>query len=342
MSRLRSRLTEIADRSGIMRALFVLRGAMRPRWLTIVTWHRVDDLVGAADVDDGVLDATPAEFRAQVEVLAKHFHVVRLDDVKRALDGGPLPANPALLTFDDGYRDGLEHALPILRGAGVPATFFLATSPITHRIPFWWDSIAWIIKHAKRGKASLPPYGLHLDFQRDGKERGLHACLGVVKTRRGLDLEGFLRELAEALDTPWDADTRRSIADRLLMTWDDARALESAGMEIGSHTRTHRVLDTLPESELDSELAGAREDLARELGHAPTALAYPVGKPVSHIPAVRRALERAGYEMAFTYLTGFQGLTGPIDRFALRRIAMDRGTPIDRFQSRLATVGLFG
>ena len=336
-------LVRAADSVGATRALLAIRAVGPPRWLTVVTWHRIDEPSSADDVDDGVLDATPAEFAAQVDVLQRHFHVVRLADVERALEGGALPPNPALLTFDDGYRDSYHHALPVMRRAGVPATFFIATTPINLRVPFWWDAVSWILKHATRQRVELRQHAiLSADVARDGTASVTAACLAIVKRAPGLDVDGFLRELADASGAVWDEATSHSIANRLLMTWDEIRGLERAGMEIGSHTRTHRVLDTIPEHELEGELTGAREDLAKELGHAPMALAYPVGKPVSHVPAIRRAVERAGYTMAFTYLTGFQPLNGPADRFSIRRIAMDRNTTPARFRSRLATVGLLG
>src|SRR5689334_23056093 len=115
---LRASLSSFLSRSGAIDGLLALRRAGRPSHLTVVTWHRVDEPESASEVDDAVLDATPSEFRDQVDVLAKHFTIVRLADVERALEGAPLPPNPALLTFDDGYRDGLVHALPILRRAG--------------------------------------------------------------------------------------------------------------------------------------------------------------------------------------------------------------------------------
>ena len=77
----------------------------------------------------------------------------------------------------------------------------------------------------------------------------------MVKTTRLLDLDRFLDDLATRADAPWDAATERRLADRLIMTWDDVRTLRKSGMDVGSHTRTHRVLQTPNQRRAESELA---------------------------------------------------------------------------------------
>ncbi len=338
---IRGKISDIADRTGLTSSLLSARAFGRPEWLTVVTWHRIADAASASDVDEGVVDATPEEFRAEVEVLMRHFNIVGLSDVRAALGGKPLPPKPALLTFDDGYVDCAETALPILKSLGARATFFLVTDPIEKRTPFWWDAIAWILKHGTRDRFTVTyPKTLAFSISADGRQSVTRACLDVVKTTFALDVDRFLDGLADAAGAPWDAGVKRSLADRLLMTWDDVRVLDRAGMDIGSHTRTHRVLATLPEADLDAELRAARADLERHVGRAPDAIAYPVGAPVAHLPGVRAALERAGYALGFTYRTGFQRLGADVDPFSLRRIAIDRGTSPERFKSRLATLGL--
>jgi peptidoglycan/xylan/chitin deacetylase (PgdA/CDA1 family) len=108
----------------------------------------------------------------------------------------------------------------------------------------------------------------------------------------------------------------------LLMTWDHVRELRKAGMDVQSHTRTHRVLQTLPPSELCDELAGSRDDLERELGEPARALAYPVGNPLPGASPIRAALEKAGYEIGLSNLTGSNLVNGRVDRFNICRQAV--------------------
>jgi peptidoglycan/xylan/chitin deacetylase (PgdA/CDA1 family) len=103
------------------------------------------------------------------------------------------------------------------------------------------------------------------------------------------------------------------------MTWDHVRELRRAGMDVQSHTRNHRVLQTLTQSELRDELDGSRDDLRRALGETPRAIAYPVGHPLGASSPVRTALEKSGYEIGLTNGTGPTPLDGTVDRFDIRR-----------------------
>ena len=78
------------------------------------------------------------------------------------------------------------------------------------------------------------------------------------------------------------------------MTWDDVRALAGAGMDIESHTRTHRVLDTLDRDQLRDELVGSRRDLEAQLGRPIRAIAYPVGRRRRCGSAARRPRPATG------------------------------------------------
>src|SRR5213075_2805424 len=105
--------------------------------------------------DPGVADATPVQFRRQMEMLARYGTPIGIDDLVRALDGAPLPKNPVMVTFDDGYRSCHEVALPILRQVGMRAVFFIATSYINERRLYWWEKIAVALSQARVATARL-------------------------------------------------------------------------------------------------------------------------------------------------------------------------------------------
>jgi hypothetical protein len=145
----------------------------------------------------------------------------------------------------------------------------------------------------------------------------------VIKHTCKLDLERFLSELRTALGVPWDAEHEAALARSLIMGWDDIRALAAAGMEIESHTRHHRVLDTLDDAQLHEELVGARTDLETALERPVRAIAYPVGRCPS--PRIQRAVSEAGYRIAFTNATGINPVwAGPIQPLAIRRLSTER------------------
>jgi len=332
----REKLFTIVDHLGLSRALLLLRRRFRGSWLTVVNYHRVSEPEAASAFDDGVLDATPESLDRQVRILKEYFTVIGLEELLGHLRGRPLPPNPALITFDDGYRDCHDRALPILRAHGVKGVFFIATDFVTRRRIYWWDHIGWLVKHARNPRFVLEyPSPLAVDLEA-GRTEALNTLLKVVKTHEGLDLERYLAQLRDASGAPWDAAQEARAVEELIMTWDQVRALRDAGMDVGSHTRTHRVLQTLDPQALEDELVGSRADLERELREPVLALAYPVGRPVAHLPAIRKAIEAAGYLLGFTYPTGIQSLAS-LDPLDMRRLGMEFTYSDRQFRGMLAT-----
>ena len=331
----RRTLARALDSSGALGAILKLRSLTGSPWLTVLTYHRIHDDPAGQPFDRGVIDATSAEFDAQIGMLRRYFDVVGIDDIFRFLAGRPLPANPAIVTFDDGYKDCYSHALPILQKHGVKAVFFIATTYLSERRLFWWDRISYAVKHARHERALLRyPRELELDLTRP--ELATACLLRIVKRHYGLDVERFVDELTEACGVSWSRDIERAFAEELIMTWDEVRALRRAGMEVHSHTRTHRILQTLPEGELALELRGAREDLEEQLGEPIRGLSYPVGRSVSQSPAIRAAVRDAGYDVGFSNTSGVTWTSRPFDPLDMRRISVESGMPNPYFKALLA------
>ena len=158
----------------------------------------------------------------------------------------------------------------------------------------------------------------------------------LVKSESGLDLERFLQELFAEADIEWSPAIEKSLANELIMTWDQISELEKAGMDVHSHTRTHRVLGTLNEEELDSELTGSRKDLSSYLDGKVEAVAYPVGYSIAGNDAIRGAVESAGYHIGFTNQSGVNLTTGTIDPLDVRRCAMDIDMSDEMFRGIMA------
>ena len=291
----RERLATLLHRTGALDAALKVRARVRAPLVTILTYHHVYEPDSGYPFDPEVADATPDQFRRQLETVARHFQVIGIDELCRALDGGPLPPNPALITFDDGYRSCLEVAAPILRQVGLRAVFFMATSFISERRLYWWERIAYLVRKAPVERVSLTyPEPREIELRAPGGARKL---LRTVKDTPGLDVERFLTELTRAARIDWDPGIERRLAD---------------------------------------ELAGSRADLERELGRPVRAIAYPVGRPVAHLPHIRDALTAAGYQVGFTNGSGTTLFRGAVDRFDVRRIAIDRDISEAMFLGQMA------
>ncbi len=326
---MRERVADWLNRTGAFGALMRLRAFAPLPNLSIITYHHVADHDDGCPYDPDVADATPAQFRRQMETLAKYCTPIGVDELIRAVEGEPLPANPVMVTFDDGYRSCHDTALPILRSVGVRATFFVSTSFVTERRLYWWERISVALAKTKKKFASID-YPRHFDFElEDPNMRRLLDDL--VKVTPSLDVERFLTELCKSFEIEWTPEEEATYAKDLIMTWDQVRALARAGMDVESHGRRHRVLQTLDEDGLADELAGSRKDLEAQLGRPVRAVAYPVGRRIARQMKIRDAIASAGYRIGLTNGSGtnrvwplaMRGMM-PIDPFDVRRLSMDR------------------
>jgi peptidoglycan/xylan/chitin deacetylase (PgdA/CDA1 family) len=340
----RERVAALLDRTGALDAAMRVRGLAPFSTVSIVSFHRLAEPADIAAFDPDVVDATPAQFRRHVETLVRIGTPIGMATLLAALDGAALPRNPVMITFDDGYRSCRDVALPILRELGVPATFFIATGFAGQGTLYWWEQIAAIL-HAAAGRTAILayPYPMRIDA---GDPRTRRVLNNVVKNTFGLDLARFLGELRAALEVAWSAAHEAALAAPLIMTWDDVRVLADAGMDIESHSRTHRVLETLRDETLRDELVGSSRDLETEIGRPARAIAYPVGRrpPLR----VRRAAAEAGYRIGLTNATGVNQLWPaplrhllPIDPFDLCRLSTDRAQSDALFLTQIA-VPAFG
>jgi peptidoglycan/xylan/chitin deacetylase (PgdA/CDA1 family) len=333
----RARLAAALGQAGVAGALLSARRRLsggRPR-LSAVVYHRVAPLPEPGGLDRELVDATPAEFEAQMALLSRFFTPVGIDDVVAArLGRGELPADALLVTFDDGYKDNHQHALPILRRLGMKAVFFVATDFITGRRLFWWERVSLIIRRCVRRELRISyPRPLRLVPDEPGTIRSLNR---IIKDEVDLDVERFLDGLAAAAGVGWSAAEERALADGALMTWEDVRALRDAGMDVASHAASHRVLATLSDAALDQDLVSSRRTLEEVLGGPVRALAYPVGRAIANDRRVRGAVARAGYAVGFTALPGRNLDLAHADPYDLRRVRVSLGTTPERLAATLA------
>lgn len=323
------------DASGAIDAVLRARAWSKTPCLTVLTYHRIHPTPRSQKFDEGVIDATPEEFDQQMAELRRSFSVVGIEDVFAFMKGRPLPRNPAVVTFDDGYRESHDVVLPILQKHGIKAVFFIATSYVTERRVFWWDRISYLVKNAAHDVVELK-YPFRQVFDLRDQANPLKQLLRFVKTEYALDVERFLEELAMAAGVPWDRELERRYADELVMSWNQVRALRRAGMEIHSHTRTHRVLQTVPARDLPWELAGARKDVEEQLNEPIGAISYPVGRTIASAPLIKDAVRRAGYSVGFSNGSGTSWLWNGFDPLDLRRISVDVGMPMPYFRALVA------
>ena len=301
-------------------------------WLTVLAYHRIGEVDARSPWDDGVLSATPGGFRTQLEVVKRYFNPVTSEQVVLWKQGGfPMPRNPIVVTFDDGYLDNYRVALPVLLEAGVPADFFVCPWNIEQRRPFWWDKITYLLRRTRQDVVTLSyPEPLRLDLASEQSHHGAEGTLlRIVKHTPNLDIQRFVNELQEKTDVPLDEEKE---ANRLLMTWDHIRCLRRAGMGVGSHSYSHPVLPLTDEATTRREMVQSKSAIEQALGEKIRALAYPVGSFSNGTKALAR---EAGYEIAYSYCSGSSFL-GSVDLLQVKRIAVEKYMSDAYFRTMLA------
>jgi peptidoglycan/xylan/chitin deacetylase (PgdA/CDA1 family) len=338
MSSARRRLAHLLDGIGVPRAVLAARAReLFPwRWLTILTYHRISDTL-APGWDPEVVDAPAAAFESQVKLLQRYFSLIDTRDLDAWRAGGRLPPNPAIITFDDGYRDNHDVVLPILRRLSAKAVFFVATMYIADRRVFWWELVNHALTLSPRQQLRLrypEPRTLELATAEE-RRASVRTLLVMLKREVGVDMERFLAELYAAAEVRMDRDEERRLADNLLMSWDHVRALTDAGLDVQSHSHSHRVLHTLPPGDAAADLRRSRQELESALDQPVTALAYPTGRPLGDAPALRQAVVDAGFRYGFT-VERLVPLANLRDWLGIPRMMMDRAIGAASYRTSLA------
>ncbi len=307
-----------------------------PTWrgALVLAYHRILDRNGETPFDPGVFSATPSMLDAQMQFITRHFQVVSPEAIGRDPDSS---GRRVIVTFDDGYRDNYELALPILRKYEVPTTFFLATGFLDHPSVPWWDELAWMVKRSPRQALEAGDWlSRHLPL--DGDRRpAIDELTRTYKSLPSERTEAFLDFCAEAAGT---GRCDPSAGADLWMTWAMAAELRDAGMTIGGHSATHPVLGRAEPEVQSREIEECARRLGEELGVSMRFFAYPVGRPGSFDAATRRILRGAGVELAFSLYGGYLR-PGRLDPYDVPRASVEMGATPRGFRAMLAFPGLF-
>jgi peptidoglycan/xylan/chitin deacetylase (PgdA/CDA1 family) len=303
-----------------------------------LAYHRIVPSVAGHVGDLELVSATAADFAWQMEYIARRFEPVTFATVADALDGRKsLPKRAVVITFDDGFSDAYEHAFPVLRRLGMPATVFVSTDYADRPIPFWFDLVAWTIMIAPPGPLRFNPLGAPLAIPSSKRDRreAAQSLLTRLKRCPESDRAAAVSQFQELL-----SELKAATSLGRGLSWSEMREMAAGGIEFGSHTASHCSLTSVSGEMLDYELHQSRKRLEEELGTQVTAVAYPFGGASSFNKAVIEGVRRAGYRVAVSYLSGVNSLAAP-HRYALRRQHVELGTSRSYFEAIVNAPRLF-
>jgi peptidoglycan/xylan/chitin deacetylase (PgdA/CDA1 family) len=230
-----------------------------------------------------------------------------------------------LVTFDDGYRDFMTHAVPVLSAHRVPSVLFVATEfPGTGR-RFWWDEIWQQVSQSTATTANLAGIGA-VDLQPAGARwRLVRQLVRQLRPLRPEAIHDRIGELSAALGSTPSGPAP-------VLTWAELRGLMGQGVTIASHGRSHASLPALTADEIGAEITQSQTDLRRELGAAPGVFAYPFGHYDNRAAGM---LEAQGFLAAFSTRPGRNAL--PVgNRYSLLRHTVNVRHSMSRLQFGLS------
>jgi peptidoglycan/xylan/chitin deacetylase (PgdA/CDA1 family) len=271
-------------------------------------------------------------FAWQMRYLAKHFCCLRLEEAVALLRGDrPLPRHSVVVTFDDGFRNNLRYAFPILRRYGVPATIFLTTGHIGRGIQLLWtERVGRLLRAAALGQTLEIPDGeapravsFRTAAERDEAARVVMKRLKAMPSRKRDAAIGELETQLRAANREPDAGGEPDAERYTFLTWTEAQDLARGGMTIGSHTVEHPIMSSLDEDRREFEVVASKLEIERQLGAPCTLFSYPNGTADDFGERDKACLQRAGYAAAVTQIAGLNDER--TDLFALRRLNIGRG-----------------
>lgn len=268
---LRTALKEIAFAAARFSGAVARSRARHSNELRILAYHGIDDADDAGTNFDG-FQVPPDVFESHLRVLAAGYQVVSLRDAVSAIrEGRSLPDHAVSITFDDGYLNNLQVAVPILQRHGMQATFFVTTGFIDGTHAPWW----YRLRSAIRDRARI----LSLEAE--------------LKNLPAVDRERRVTELAPDGNSPY-----------AMMTWDQLRSLAGMGFELGAHTVSHVSLGAETDAIVESEITGCIRRIAEMTGAAPVLFAYPYGRSADISERAVKCLRDSGCAGAVTTSQG--------------------------------------
>lgn len=261
---------------------------------------------------------TPSQawFRRALESVGRLFRFVAAEDVLAYFAGERELRSACLVTFDDGERAFLDHALPVLQALGVPAVLFVSPQVLAEGRPYWFQAVRGLRREL--GDAQVKQQ-IAAALGCPAEQLAPYSVNAILKNLRLADIERVIEscQLSAKLAT---LDHPRN------MTPDEVRIVAAGGLvTVGAHTMTHPTLANESDADAEWQITQSVQVLAAWLDRPVMTFAYPNGvSGLDFGPREQAVLRDCGVKLAFTTDTGFYSRR--TDPLAIPRAALD-GSP---------------
>lgn len=309
---------------GALHVLFAIRFRKNVLFLT---YHRVltPEQLRCSNSSAGMV-VTTAAFAKHLSFISRFMNPITLDEFEESVyQDFPLPPRSCVITFDDGWKDNYDNALPLLTQFGLPATIFISTYFISNCDTFWQEKF----RATLRALRDLKSIGEFADTQLaslippDLSDEAVQKFIDLRKQFSQKDNDNLIKSIRSRLPR---AALSKTYDD--MLEWNDVLEMRKKGISFGSHGCTHTPLVLLTDDDCTTELYNSRIELQVKSGQQIRAIAYPNGDFDNRVLGLSK---KAGYRLGFTTIEG--RYSSDMDPIAIPRINIH--------EARTSSISLF-
>ena len=209
-------------------------------------------------------------FDEHIYSISKNETVVSMDEMYEHLVSSS-QAFVVAITFDDGYKDNLTYALPILEKYNIPATIYITTAFPEGNTWIWWFELWDYIRD--QNHVSLNYNNEHHEWK-TSKSKKKYKCFNDLS----LLFTSLNKEKQQNILEILTQTSKRKMYPELCLDWNEIKILDKSPLvTIGAHTHSHQNLSLLTKKEVSLEMVTSKQILEKELNHQIDHLAYPYG-----------------------------------------------------------------
>ncbi len=303
--------------------------------VVILTYHSVLPSSPAFNRFDYRNCVTVENFDAQIKLLQRFFKIISLEEAVERMIDKTIDRPYAVITFDDGYRNNYKYALPVLKSNNVSATFYISTAFIGGNDILWTDLITALLIFTKRKSIKIDlekPYHFNLRTPEE-REKASVIIRTYLKNRPVEHLQPTI-DLIKAAINDVESLMDRDVERYRFMDWQEVRAMSEEGMEIGSHTHNHILLNMLSDNASRFELSRSKQLIETHTGRPCRSFSYPNGASGNFFSRHYEQLRKMGYHSAVTQISGMNDIRS--NRYALNRINITNKVNLSIFKAYLS------
>lgn len=303
-------------RIGICRFILWILMLFRKRGTVILLYHSISPDSDTCIIADNKV--SPENFEKQMRYIAKRKKVISLATFLDCIGKNKQPKDRIVITFDDGYRDNCEIAVPILKKYDLPATFFIATGLIDGASVF--DKLNHLVMTTKRDKITISlDNGVNKEISLMNSEDRYAFVKNAIYLLENMAHERQLDFLKSISQLHGDTFNFEQYNPKVMMSWEECEMMSTYNdISFGVHTVSHANLAKLSLEEAKEEITISREELEAHIERQVAFFSYPHSKGSDS--SIVKILRQCGFQCA---LTGGLGINkGNADLFRLKRFAV--------------------